>query len=414
MIEKRRPNSYGWVMVAAATYSLIVSNGLSTTGIPVFYKPLREEFVRMGWVDANSAESFIANAANITFIMSGVFSLAAGWLIPRLGLKTLMIIGCVCLGTGLLLHSFSETTSAIYFSRLLMGASLGFVGVMPNVALISGWFREKRGTALGIVLTGTSLGGFIVPVIAVPLISRYGWRNAMLTLSILVWAVLLPMIIWLVRTRPVEKEEFAVPEPGMTLREAFSRPLFWVFAICAASVFYPIFVTTQQFILYLQTPKIGFTLAAAGFAQSGLFAFSIGGKFLSGFLSDRLSPTRVILFCCGLMFCSTLVLFDLNAVTAWFFLFPFGLGYGGAFVLLQRLTVDYFGLREYGKILGTIIMIEIAGAALGSTVTGYLADRAGGDYTNAFYVMIAATAVSFASAAVLVVARSRRPVLASA
>ena len=78
MTEKRRPNSYGWVMVAAATYSLIVSNGLSTTGIPVFYKPLREEFVRMGWVDASFAESFIANAANITFIMSGVFSLAAG------------------------------------------------------------------------------------------------------------------------------------------------------------------------------------------------------------------------------------------------------------------------------------------------------------------------------------------------
>jgi hypothetical protein len=108
------------------------------------------------------------------------------------------------------------------------------------------------------------------------------------------------------------------------------------------------------------------------------------------------------------MFLASLVLFNLTPTTAWFFLLPFGLGYGGAFVLLQRLAVDQFGLLEYGKILGTITMVEIVGAAVGSRVTSYLADRAGGDYTQSFYVMIAATAMSFVSAGLLLLLRSRR------
>ena len=398
----------GWMIAGVAIYALIVSNGLSTTGIPVFYKPVRDEFVLIGSVDAAQAETFIANAANITFIASGVFSLLAGWLIPRLGLRNLMTIGCLLLGSGLVVHSYSVTAAGVYISRLLMGASLGFVGVMPNVALVSGWFDRNRGTALGFVLTGTSLGGFFVPFIAVPLIATYGWRNAMLAVSFLVWLVLLPAVIGFVREGPLGSGTAEPEGSGLTLSEAIRTPVFWALALCAAAVFYPIFVTTQQFILYLQSPKIGLSLAAAGWAQSGLFAFSIGGKFLSGYISDRLPPTTVILLSCGLMFLSTLVLFDLTATTAWFFLLPFGLGYGGAFVLLQRLAVDCFGLKEYGKILGVITMIEIIGAAIGSQVTGYLADKSGGDYTRAFYMMIVAASLSFVAAAILFWISARR------
>ena len=69
---------YGWVIVAVSTLALVVSNGLAIGGLPPFYKPVREEFVALGAIDASAAESFIANSANITFLMSGVFSLIGG------------------------------------------------------------------------------------------------------------------------------------------------------------------------------------------------------------------------------------------------------------------------------------------------------------------------------------------------
>jgi len=410
-------NTYGTVIVAVAMIALIISNGLSIGGLPPFYKPIREEFVAIGAVDHNFAESFIANGANITFLMSGIFSLVGGWLLAYIRLKDLMLAGSLLLGIGVTLHSQATTAETIYAARFLMGASLGFVGVTPCVVLVSNWFVSGRGTALGIALTGTSLGGSIISLIAAPLIANIGWRSGLLTLSGLVWFVLIPAIIFFVKEPAAEAalanaDHDAVPlegserADGMTFREAVRTPLFWVFALCAALVFYPIFVVLQQFILYAQTPKIGISAQTAAFGQSALFAIGVGGKFLAGYLSDKFQASGVMVFFAFLMFLSSLVLLDLSAATALFFLLPFAIGYGGTWVLLQRLAADLFGRREIGKILGAITLVEVSGAAIGGRITGYLADRAGGDYTHAFYgVTITAF---FAFVATLIIYRLRK------
>lgn len=418
--NKQNKFFYGWIIVAISTLALVVSNGLSIGGIPVFYKPLREDFAASGAVAAGQAESMIGLAGSLTFLVAGLFSPIAGYLIDKYDIRILMIAGCVILGAGLLLHSQAMSPGIIYLSRSLMGISLGLVGVLATTVLVSKWFVRRRGAAIGILLTGTSIGGVVIPLIATPLIINFGWRTAMVLVSLIIWIILLPAIIFFVKTRPqdigllpdgsdVGQEEIKdqalnikdQKTGGLTLREALKTPLFWVFALCAALVFYPIFVTTQQFILYLQTPRIGMSAQAAGYAQAALFAVSVGGKFFFGFLSDKMSPTRVMLFCCGIMFAATFVLFFLTASNALLFMLPFGLGYGGTFVLLQRLVADYFGVREYGKILGAITVVETVGAAIGGILTGRLADAAGGDYSQAFYGVAITTGMAFLLVVVL-------------
>jgi len=389
---------YGWIIVAISTLALVISNGLSIGGLPPFYKPLREEFVGIGAIDAAMAESFIANGANITFLMSGVFSLLGGWLVTRFRLRPLMIVGCGLLGLGLVIHSQAVSANAVYLARFLMGASLGFIGVAPCVVLVSGWFEKGRGTALGITLVGTSLGGTIIPLIAQLLIANYGWRTAMLALSGVVWFVLLPLVVFAIREKSnVQAEQTSDVVDGMSLAAALRTRVFWALAACSALVFYPIFATSQQFVLYLQTPRIGVSAETAAFAQSALFAISIGGKFIAGALSDKIRAGRVMVFCAGLMFAASLVLLALSASNALLFLLPFALGYGGTFVLIQRLTSDLFGRAEAGKILGMITLIEVVGAAIGGRITGYLADQNGGDYTYAFYGVTIAAGLAFLS-----------------
>lgn len=401
---------YGWIIVVIATVSLLISNGLSIGGFPVFYKPLREEFVRIGAIEPERAESFIGIGASLTFLTAGLISPLAGWLIQKFSVKRMMLIGCIILGTGLILHAQTTSPVLVYMSRMLMGVSLGFVGVLAMTVLVANWFVKLRGTAIGILLTGTSFGGVLIPLIAAPLIERFGWRSAMILVSLIIWLILIPAVIFLVKNKPSELGLFPDGESqppditlvannnqnpeGLTLFEAMKTPLFWIFAFCAALIFYPIFVTSQQFILYLQSKEIGLSTEAGAFAQSSLFAVSIIGKFLFGFLSDKISPTKVMSMCCSIMFLATLVLLDLRASNAFLFLIPFGLGYGGTFVLLQRLVADYFGNRDYPKILGVITVVETIGAALGGIVTGRLADRAGGDYTQAFYAVILVTGLS--------------------
>jgi MFS family permease len=187
----------------------------------------------------------------------------------------------------------------------------------------------------------------------------------------------------------------------MTLGQAVRTPIFWVFAVCAALIFYPIFVTGQQFVLYLRTERIGLSPVQASWALSLLYVLSIGGKFFFGWLSDRFAPVRVMLACCTMMFAATLVLLGLTANTAFGFLIPFGLGYGGTFVLLNLLIAEYFGLKEYGKILGAITVIETIGGAAGTIVTSRIADANGGDYTQAFYGVIIANGLALLTVVVL-------------
>jgi MFS family permease len=102
------------------------------------------------------------------------------------------------------------------------------------------------------------------------------------------------------------------------------------------------------------------------------------------------------------------VLMDLSASTVFTFLIPFGFGYGGTFVLLQRIAADYFGNRDYPKILGVLIVIETVGASIGGLVTGRMADAAGGDYTTAFYAVIAVSGFAFVHTIILEILSRRR------
>lgn len=399
--------------MCVATLSLVVSNGLAIGGLPPFYRPMREEFLALGVIDRAAAETFVADGANITFLMSGLFSLIGGWLVMRFRLRPMMVAGCLILGGGTLLLAYSRSAAEFYAARFLMGASLGFIGVAPCIVLVTQWFTHRRGLALGVLLTGTSIGGAVVPLIAAPLIGNYGWRTALIAVSSLIWVVLLPLIISVVREHALAPSD-AGPDTGIdegvSLSDALRSPVFWAIAACGATCFYPIFATTQQFILYLQTPRIGISAESAALAQSLLFTVGIGGRSLAGYLSDKLGSAIVMACFAGVMFAASLVLLDLNAANALVFLLPFALGYGGTFVLLQRTTVDTFGRRSAAKVLGVLTMIEVIGAAVGGRVTGYLADRNSGDYQTAFYGVTAASACAFAAAVVVfLLIKGKRP-----
>lgn len=425
---------YGWVIVAVSTLALLVSNGLSIGGLPVFYKPIQEDLLRTGAVTMQTKDAVTGLAAGLTFLLAGIFSFVIGLFIKRIGLRWLMAIGCFVLGGGLLFYSFAVKPFDVYLSHFLLGLSLGLVGVMIQTVLISNWFRRQRGLAMGIVLTGTSFGGALIPVVATPLIADYGWRTALQILSLLVWLILLPAVIFLVRdqaretgadfdgdndstvnsrfeTANLPEANKASPLSGATFGEALKSPIFWVLGLCAALIFYPIFTISQQFNLYLQN-NVGVSKEAASVAQSVLFATSVGGKFLFGWLCDRFPTRLVIMICCGVMFLSTVMLVGfLTPATIFVFLLPFGLGYGGTFVLIQLLTVESFGLRDIGKILGAITLIETFGGFLGSVITGRLASLNNGDYTLAFYGVAVAAGLAFLSTFLLNLLSKKRETL---
>ncbi|MEQ1605231.1 MAG: MFS transporter [Pyrinomonadaceae bacterium] len=406
---------YGWYIVAICLLALVVSNGLSIGGIPVFYKFVQNELVANGSVPQDRIQSVYGYAPAITFFLAGLLGPLAGYLLHKTSAKVLMVAGCIILGSGVLIYSQADSVAMVYLAHALLGASLAFVGVLVSTVLVSNWFSKRRGTALGIVLTGTSFGGVVIPQIATPLIQAYGWHTAMIAVSLLVWAMLLPAVIFLVKNRPsdiglrpdgrsgpeAEDDDIIAPAHGVTLANALKMPIFWLFGITAALIFYTIFVVTQQLNLYLQSPKIGFTPSQAAGVQSLLFGLSVLGKFVYGFLSDRFPISKVMLVSAALMVVSTLTFLNFNDVTIYIFAVLFGLNYGGMFVLLQLMVAEHFGVKEYGKILGAVILIETLGASSGTIITSKIADADSGDYTRAFYSLILVTLLALAATLVI-------------
>ena len=412
--SKTSETFYGWWIVAIAWAALLIGNGLTIGGLPAFTSSMLSALIESGALTKTTAPALPGFAATLMIAIAGLAAPLIGALVGRVSIRILMSVGCVLLGTGLVFYSQATSTRHIYVAYALFGLTLGFVGLMMNTMLVSNWFVRRRGKAIGLLVTGTSFGGILIPLAANFLIPWQGWRISVLILSGAVWLVLLPSIWLVVRASPhekgltpdgdalpfesnMEKEEL----PGIPFSQAIRMLRFWALGICAAAIFYAIFTSSQQFILYLQSPRVGMSESHARIAQGLSFAASVGGKYFFGWLGDRVSRTLTMLICCTMMFAGTLILLSLTVTTSFMFILLFGVGYGGTFALIQLLAVSSFGLRDAGKIMGMITFLETMGSALGTTLTGMLAKADDGDYRRAFYGVIFAAAVSLVTASIV-------------
>ena len=299
---------YPFIVMATATVALIVSNGLAVGGISVFFKPVQTDLVASGAVAASNIQSAFSVGPALTIMLAGFLAPLGGFLIGSMGIKRVMVIGCVLLGGALFLYSRSSSIYEVYAAHALLGISLCFIGVVPCSSFVSRWFTKHRGLALGVALTGTNLGAMAVPMIAVPLIAQYQWRLAMLYVSGLVWIVLLPLVLLFVKEPSGTDEEVGsqtVATEGVTFREAVTSASFWMLALCAALLFYAIFTVLQQFGLFMQSERLGYDLTGVKLFLFSMSLWTIIGKFAFGFVSDRISALHVFAASVAIMFGST-------------------------------------------------------------------------------------------------------------
>ncbi|HKX28756.1 MAG TPA: MFS transporter [Blastocatellia bacterium] len=463
--QSRSKVFYGWIVVILAVFSIAVSNGLSIGGIPIFYRSFIGEF---GW-----SRTIIATAGAVPLLTRGLAGPFIGPLWDRYGPRRFMVIGAAVIGLALAGGSFIGVPVHLYLMLLVMAVGLTFAGMGPGTFLATSWFTGQRGIAMGIVATGTSLGGMIFSPISTRLIASYGWRTTMLIYAVFALAVYVPLMHFFVKNHPSEigaaadpdqsdwfgrrrllvksvvtmaailgtlvyspissllvdrlgqritilafallgliclgglARYFAAtagaarasrtarpdPDQGATMSEAMGSLSFWALLLGSSLCYLIIFAVLQQLILHLQSPQIGFSPAAAAWAYSTLFFFSLAGKSLFGFLSDRFSKRVVNLGCCVMMLAGTLILLIINQENTWFFCLLFGLGYGGITVTTRLMLSELFGLRSLGKLLGLTMSVETVFGGGGNLLAGRLFDLTG-NYQPAFKVMALCSIVS--------------------
>jgi MFS family permease len=364
--------------------------GLGGYVFAVFLKPIVTE---MGW----GRTAFAAAGGPLLLAMAAASPLV-GFLTERLGGRRVFAGGITLVAVALL--GLSQMTALWQFALLglVLGVGITGLGDVPAGAVVSRWFApHRRGLALGLVYTGSNIGGAVVPLVAAAVAGAASWRWALVVLAVGGWLVIFPTALAAVRDGGPAADETAVAETtGMTLAEARATPSFWILAgLLFAFYFYYIGVN-QHLVAFLS--DAGFSDAQAARRFSAAVAVGIAGKIGMGLLADRIDAHRTAGITFGLLTAGSFLLLALEHVPAALpvFLAVHGFTVAAENVLLPLLVAACFGVRHLAQIYGALMVVLLPGGIAGPTVAGWVYDVTG-SYRSAFALFAVSNLVALVS-----------------
>ena len=384
----------GWWIVLATASGQLIQGGF------VFWC--------MGLYTATFEDVFGAPRAQINLIetcltvATNLLSPVAGILIDRWSIRHLMIIGMVAMGLGLLILSQAGTLFQVWVvwaSLIPLGVLL--IGAIPSAALVSRWFIRRRGLALGLTATGSSLGGFLVPPLMTWLFLEWDWRTGLQVGACICFAVI-PIFFWLLRNEPADlglsgepneasansskhtAETITADAGDWGIPQLLRSQIFWLQMIVSGSL---LAVTLGMLAnLSLHAKDLGVTGQSTAVLYSIIAICSFSGKALTGYLMDRFGIQRCGYLICAFLSSGLMILLSVQNYSGLVLgAFVMGLGYGGVVPLWTNMPARAFGAGSVGRALGVMNPLHIPITATSAPLAGYISDTTG-SYDGVFWM----------------------------
>lgn len=394
-----------WMLAGALFLSLFFLWGTAYNCFPIFLPSMIKEFhLTRGQVGLVPAAQAIA---------AGVFGIFIGWLLDRVPAQIVMAVGAVLTALGIVMMSRAASLNGLLAGAVVTGVGLIASTILPATMVISNWFGERRGTALGLTTAGMELGGMVITMVAGYLIVAHGWRFAYAALAIPLVVIVAPLYLVFVRTRPEQAtrsgssaERGSAAEsvsalPGLEVNEALHTRAFWMLMLLQFCYTFSVGGSFIHLVQYLI--GIGYTQSAGTMVVSSSLGLALIGKPAMGVLGDRIGGKNALALC--LLIGAVNTAFLLLARIFWvlvIFTIVGGITGSAPVALGPLVQVETLGLRRYGSIAGLLGIAFTLGATMGPPIVGKLAD-ATGSYTLSFEVC-AIVAVAGAVASFLCVA----------
>ena len=380
----------------------------------VFLVPLVEEF---GW-----SRGLTAGALSLSTVVQGLLAPVTGMLVDRVGPRRVVLGGVVLLGSAPLLNATVHAPWHLYLYTGVLGA-IGLVGLgwVPMGVLLSQWFVERRGRAVGVAFSGMGVGVFVIGPLTQALVTAVGWRTASATLGAGALCLLLPLVWWGAREPDVGEPRGEglgasgvssgrglplsattlrasvvpsrggppVPAPDPSPRYALRTRAFW--ALFLAYFFTPlaVFPVSAHQVAFAIDLGIEPLVAATVFGLMGLMS-SLGRPGF-GLAADRFGGplSATVSFACTACGALALLALETSARTTWLGVYAilFGLGFGARGPIITAMASDLFGGRRFGAIYGVLNLGNGLGAALGPWFAGFVHDVTG-SYRIAFVASV--------------------------
>ena len=357
----------------------IVLNFFSSTGQTFYISIFGGEFRR----DFNLSEGDFGFIYMIATLFSAGSLIWLGRLIDRMDLRFYALL--ICLGSTLACFFTSTVTSAFMLALAFYLLRLMGQGLMNHAAVTSmgRYFTTQRGTAIGIITLGSTLGLAVYPLVGITLIKLYGWSNSWLILAVIYSIILIPLILWLLKGQKIRHSNYLiardkktpsiVPDNHYSVKEMLTE---WRFYLMTPALLTSTFLLTGLLFHQVSIVEIknwSISVFASGFI--GLATASFLTSLALGPLVDKWRAENLLPFILSPL---VLALIVLNYFEAEFFGFIYlillGVCFGATFTISGAIWPELYGTKNLGAIKSLVKAIMVFASAFSPWVFGLFFD----------------------------------------
>ena len=278
---------------------------------------------------------------------------------------------------------FSKISSITFLFIAVFLMRFSGQGLMSHTATttIARYFTRSRGKALSVGWFGLSTAEFILPVLIVYLLTITAWQNIWISISIFT-LIFLPIIsFFLVKkldfnTREeVTSSDFETKEIKQWKRiEVIKDYRFYV--VCLNMLAMP-WIATGVFVyqsFITESKEWGTYIIAQSFMVYSIL--SVVTLLGSGFLIDKFTSRKLLIFMNIPLLLSTIILFYFNTpIASFIFLGLIGISNGLANVLGSSTWAEIYGVKFIGSIKALTTALMVFSTAFGTALFGLLIDQ---------------------------------------
>ena len=255
-------------------------------------------------------------------------------------------------------------------------------GLMSHTSTttISRFFERSRGKALSTIWFGLSTAEFILPFLVTYFFLIYSWRTVWQGIAILIILFLPFVVLNTIRSIKLESRE-ADTSPNKKLkikswrrRDVLKDYRFYIISLnmlampwIATGVFvYQSFISDSKMWAIYTIPKAFMVYSIS----------SIATLFISGFLVDKFTGRKLILYMNLPLLLAMITLFYFNyEIIAYIFLGLIGVSNGLANILGSSTWAEIYGVKYIGSIKALTTSLMVFSTAFGTAVFGLLIDK---------------------------------------
>lgn len=384
----RLPFFYGWAMIPIAMIAQACTCPGQTYGIAIFHPEIRE--------------SLLLSPEQITFAyLLGTLAASAplslvGTFMDRHGIRKTMFLvtialGLACIGTAHV-RGFWTLFLAFFFLRFL---GQGALTLLAN-NILAMWFHRRLGLVSGIKSQSGSLSLALLPPALVVAVESLGWRGALIATGLAIWAILLPIVIFLFHDRPEDigqlpdgrppspadpgpADEMPVVE-GVPLSRAIRGGSFWI--LLGLSTVWGLVATAVFFHMISIHESSGLEVQQATWAFS-VFAVSMSlFQLVGGWLADRCRPGPLIALSTLAMTLGVACLVPLSPLTSLGYAILFGSAQGLLNTVINTVWPRFYGRAHLGQIRGAVWTATVVGSSAGPFLLSLMARLSSGNFDS--------------------------------